>query len=264
MGELEGGEHEGQVSGLEGARAEEKVQSAQTPHAHEGVGEWPVGAVEGRRGTAFGLPSLSPSFTLALALAALRPHCRLHTLHADLRCLLLTLPTPAAHVLPLLSALSPAFPLPHPGVLYRSAGSFRGTGGARPSGLWDAAASRLGPCSVPRGSHPTASHRSCRSPLAGSTFQDDARFRSAHLQDGPASRSLPRVSGSAHAHATALATRCPHGLWLLSTPREDLPHSQWFSWPGTRTGMTGGGSGREKPAREWLHTRVSGNEGTRV
>lgn len=75
-----------------------------------------AGGGRGRKvGTAFGLPPLSPPFTLALALAALRPHCRLHTLHADLRCLLLTLPTPAAHALPLLSAPSSAFPLPDPG-----------------------------------------------------------------------------------------------------------------------------------------------------
>lgn len=92
---LEGGDHEEQLSGLEGATAEERGRSkgADThTHTHEGVGGWTVGAAEGRQGTGLGLCSLPPSFTLVLALAALRPHtlrstpsCRLkvHLVHTS-------------------------------------------------------------------------------------------------------------------------------------------------------------------------------------
>lgn len=63
----------------------EKGQSVQINAADTG-GRVRVdgGGCEGRRGTGFGHRSLPPTFTMALALAALRPHhIPFHTLHAD-------------------------------------------------------------------------------------------------------------------------------------------------------------------------------------
>lgn len=211
----------------------EKVQSAQTPHAHEDVGERPVGAVEGgAQHLGFLLclhpsPWLWPWLPCGLTAHGFAPSMQTKSASCS------RFQLPAAGPLPLLSPPSSAFPLPHPGGLYRSAGSFRRTGGARPSGLWDAAASRPRPCSVPRASHPTASHHSRLSPLAGTTFQADARFHSADRQDSPASRSLPWVSSSSvHAQVTALAPQCHPASGCFPHPgRIFLIRSQWFPRP---------------------------------
>lgn len=133
---LEGGEHGGQVNGFEGAKAGKRKVRMCKHHTHMRVcadGRWgPRKEGGGHRIWALFSASI---LHLGLGCTVASPHTVPHPPSSRFK-------LPAEGPLFLLSPLSSAFPLPHPGSLYKSTGSFRVTRGAQPSGLWDTGCSQ--------------------------------------------------------------------------------------------------------------------------